>query len=630
MEKARHPSRRTFLQTAIGALALEEAFSSRAEGSDQSPGPGLIALPEFLRPNPFGGIVIPDEMGAKGNPEVAKWRHAVDIQAARGGYASFHLIAKVPQRHHYTLQLSVDHPDSGIKIDVYREWFHFVDSDSQYYPDALIPVNLPHSSVMPDPENRIANQTAAAYWVDLWVPAQIKPDTYQARAVLIDGRSRHHLPIRIKVIPVTIPREDALSVDHNTYSSGWVGEYFPRLARQVGRSFCRSDELFHMLQAYHGIFYEHRGTMHDLGYGHAGKEDPGFAPVLAGSGRSKHIASWELFDRHYGPLFDGSAFASTRRGPRPIPSAYLPINPDWPASYLWWGEAGYEVEFVNVVSAMERHFRDKGWTRTRFEVFFNQKKRYRGFSWDGDETFDPADVHYFFDYDRLLKRALPANSPVDFAFRMDTSWRMERDFDRLNKIIKFWVCNGEIISWYPHLPERLKKHGDAVWFYTHLPPITRKTSAITFWPLRAWIYGVDGLEYWQTIDAGKDPWFHSNGEGLAVVYSGERFGITAPIPSVRLKIQRNELQDIALLRKLETRIPQDQLKAEVTRQYNGTQPGDWWFPRPAMMEESWTHWRGSGIRRAAGIPMTKLRSRIRPDSWQEVREYLWSLAKEGK
>jgi hypothetical protein len=28
---------------------------------------------------------------------------------------------------------------------------------------------------------------------------------------------------------------------------------------------------------------------------------------------------------------------------------------------------------------MERHFRDKGWTRTRFEVFFNHKKRYMGF-----------------------------------------------------------------------------------------------------------------------------------------------------------------------------------------------------------------------------------------------------------
>ena len=635
MERRRQPSRRAFLQTALGALALEEAIVAYGEGSGQTPRPSsdvtrLSALPEFLRPDPFGGIVAPDQTGAEQNTEVAKWRHAVNLQAVRNGYASFHLVAEVPQGHSYEVRVSLDHPDNGIKIDAYREWFHFVDSDSHYYPDALIPITLPYSSTLPDPGSRIEKQTAASFWIDVWVPASTPPGVYHAKAVLSDGHSRRSLPIRIKVLPVTIPREDALSIDHNTYSAGWVSTYFPRLAKRGGRSFCKSDELFRMLQSYHRIFYEHRGTFHDLGYGHAGGEDPGFAPVLAGSGRSKHIASWELFDRHYGPLFDGSAFSDTRRGPRPIPSVYLPINPNWPASYLWWGEPGYETEFVNVVSAMEKHFREKGWTHTRFEVFFNQKKRYRGFSWDGDETVYPEEVHYFFEYDRLLKKALPADSPVDFAFRMDTSWRMGRDFDRLKDVIKFWVCNGEIISWYPHLPEQLKQNGDSVWYYTHLPPITRKASAITFWPLRGWIYGVEGLEYWQTIEASRDPWFHSNGEGLAVVYSGERFGIEGPIPSVRLKIQRNEAQDLALLHQLEGRIPLEQLKAEVTRRYNGTQPGDWWFPRPAMMEESHTHWKGSGIRRAAGIPMARLRSKIRPDSWQSVREYVWSLAREEK
>jgi len=91
--------------------------------------------------------------------------------------------------------------------------------------------------------------------------------------------------------------------------------------------------------------------------------------VLDGSGKRKHITNWSLYDRHYGPLLDGSAFSPSRRGPRPIPFVYLPINPEWPASYEFWGEAGYEAEFVNVVSEMERHFREKRWTHTNFEVF---------------------------------------------------------------------------------------------------------------------------------------------------------------------------------------------------------------------------------------------------------------------
>ena len=76
------------------------------------------------------------------------------------------------------------------------------------------------------------------------------------------------------------------------------------------------------------------------------------------------------------------------------PFMYLPVNPEWPTSYLWWDEPGYEAEFVNVLSDFERHFREKKWTSTRLEVFFNQKKRYKGFPWDGDEIRFDRDNQY--------------------------------------------------------------------------------------------------------------------------------------------------------------------------------------------------------------------------------------------
>src|SRR6266576_5062728 len=101
----------------------------------------------------------------------------------------------------------------------------------------------------------------------------------------------------------------------------------------------------------------------------------GICPRARGRWPGEAYYQLDSYDRHYGPLFDGTAFSASRRGPRPIPFAYLPINPEWPASYEFWGERGYEAEFVNVVSEMERHFREKGWTDTNFEVFFNHKKR---------------------------------------------------------------------------------------------------------------------------------------------------------------------------------------------------------------------------------------------------------------
>ena len=140
------------------------------------------------------------------------------------------------------------------------------------------------------------------------------------------------------------------------------------------------DDLFRLIHAYHRIFYEHRSTFHQLGYGHGGKVGPEFAPELAGSGSSKHISNWDRFDRHYGPLLDGSAFRNTRRGAQPIPFVYLPVNPEWPASFLWWGEPGYEAEFANVLSAMEQHFREKNWTSTRFEALLQPQEALQGIS----------------------------------------------------------------------------------------------------------------------------------------------------------------------------------------------------------------------------------------------------------
>ena len=202
----------------------------------------------------------------------------------------------------------------------------------------------------------------------------------------------------------------------------------------------------------------------------------------------------------------------------PIPFAYLPINPEWPASFLWWGEPGYEREFVNVVSEMERHFREKGWTSTRFELFFNHKKRYKGFSWDGDEARFPRDYAYMKEYARLHETAVPADSPVKFVFRADVSWTMERQFRELAGIVNFWVCGGGMFSWYPDAPRELKSRGDIVWIYGGTPPVTEAASHITTDVLRPWMFGVDGFVRWQTTQPGRDPWFRFEGGGETLVY----------------------------------------------------------------------------------------------------------------
>ncbi|MEO7145846.1 MAG: hypothetical protein ABI165_20315 [Bryobacteraceae bacterium] len=581
----------------------------------------LRGLPEFFRPDPFGGIVECDRAGAT-------WLDTVKLTAARGGYASFHLSATNGDGDMRESELSVEFP---LPADIYREWFHFNAPDRRYYPDALIPVHSPYRFPIPEPDNRIPGQTAQAFWIDLWIPASTVPQMYRGQAKLVSGSGQKIVPIELTVLPAVVPEEDAVTLDNNSYGTSWLQEQHPKTLAQLeqpdGRARAAAeDQLYRLIHAYHGIFYDHRGTFHQLGYGHAGKVGPEFAPELSGAGRHKHISSWDRFDRHYAPLFDGSAFQNSRRGPRPIPYVYLPINPEWPASFVSWGEPGYQAEFVNVVSEMEKHFREKQWTSTRFEVFFNQKKRYKGFPWDGDEVRFERDNRYFVEYHRMLEAAIPPDSPVHFAMRADTSWTMARQFELLKGIVTFWVAGEGELTWYPDAVERLKQRGDTIWTYGGTPPVQSVTTGITLNPLRSWINGVEGFVRWQTVAPGPDPWFHLQGGGETLVYPGERFGVAGPLASVRLKIQRNCLQDIALLERAARAGSRKKIQQEVAAAFNGVPLAEWGNNPALRSNKPVLDWDNADIGDALR-PYEARFANLEPSAWLRVRRI--ALAADG-
>ena len=573
----------------------------------------LRALPEFSRPNPLGGVIEIDRPGSK-------FSDAIQLTAARGAYASFHLVAKLDRPSNYEVSLHFPLP-----TDVYREWFHFNTPDKTYYPDALIPIRSPYRSKLPEPDNRIPQQTAQAFWIDIWIPAATAPSVYRGEARLTSGSEHKSISIEINVTSAVVPEKDAVTLDNNSYGTSWLLEQYPKTLEGLQHKPASDQELFKLIHQYHRIFYDHRGTFHQLGYGHAGKVGPEFAPELTGTGAQKHIADWSRFDRHYGPLLDGSAFQGSKRGPRPIPYVYLPINPEWPATFLWWGEPGYEAEFVNVVSEMERHFREKNWTSTRFEMFFNHKKRYKGFPWDGDEVRFSRDNSYLIEYRRMLDKAVPATSPVQFVMRADSSWTMEQQFEILKGIIKFWVVGEGSFSWYPGAAKQLKARGDTVWTYGGTPLVQSISTAITLNPLRSWITGVDGFVRWQTVAPGADPWYQLNGGGEVLVYSGERFGSAEPLASIRLKLQRNCLQDLALLEEAAAQKGQRaQIQQEVVKRYNGTSLAAWRNTRPALLTKPVLEWNNADFDDALK-PYEARFSNLESGAWQRVRDYALSL-----
>jgi hypothetical protein len=141
------------------------------------------------------------------------------------------------------------------------------------------------------------------------------------------------------------------------------------------------------------------------------------------------------------------------------------------------------------------------------------------------------------------------------------------------------------------------------------------------------MFGVDGFCRWQTVAAGRDPWFDFDGGQTALVYAGDRFRIAGPIASVRLKLQRNAVQDITLLASLAGGRSVETLRADVAYRYNGLAPKDWWTPRPALADTDVAEWSNVGIGEVER-PADRKFANLDADAWQRVRDYVLNLARE--
>jgi hypothetical protein len=234
----------------------------------------LQGLPEHLRTDPFGSVVARDRTNDGGRAG-SDFASSVTLVAPRGGFVSFQLAVRMAEGGAYALNLKMPPP---LEADVFREWFHLTQRDRLYRPDALVPVSGDYRSRMPEPDNRIPKQTVQAFWVDVWVSRAARPGSYTASAELEAGGaggSRLSLPIHITVLGAEFPEKDAVTIDHNSYGSSWIAQDYPAARDREGAKFFESDRFFELIHAYHRIFYEHRGTFHQLGVtvGYEAKSD---------------------------------------------------------------------------------------------------------------------------------------------------------------------------------------------------------------------------------------------------------------------------------------------------------------------------------------------------------------------
>jgi hypothetical protein len=327
-------------------------------------------------------------------------------------------------------------------------------------------------------------------------------------------------------------------------------------------------------------------VLHYLGYGHSCTVADGYAPPLTGRGRNLHVADWAAYDRRFGPLLDGSAMKGSPGGERPIPHFYLPFNYDWPADFAHFGTRGYALEWASVLAQFRLHAQKKGWTQTNFEAFFNPKKRYRYFPWDGDESKSAKDREHFLYYRTLIDRAAQmageAGAKARIIYRTDISWTFIQDAldERMGTVFDLWVIHFGNFTWSRAGVEALNSRSQLAWWYDTAEESgnpKQPTMDIDRRAILCWRRGGDGfLPNWLNMgrDADLDaasPW--------SMLYPAQRFGLARALGSIRLCRVRlaTETTDFLELIGARGRRLVDEL-AEAKDE-------DWWTPTPA-----WTFW----------------------------------------
>jgi len=455
---------------------------------------------------------------------------------------------------------------AGEAIRLFKQWYVEVEQPSHggassagfdclgagWYPDALIPLDerikrefaMPFD--LPDETNAVPGQKVQGIWVDVYIPRQQKPGTYQGtiRVTAREGNTpvEESLVLRLEVWPFALPDENHLGISLNDY-----GSISPRRMPKE------------KLWAFYRMCHRHRCVLDVLYNG----------PKASGTGEALEL-DWAEYDATFGPLLDGTAFTAQHgyRGPGegvPVKRLYLPFETSgswaWPRPAKEMETEPYERAVKKALREFEKHFQEKGWTRTKLMMFYN---RY-------DESGRVKEISYFA---RLLREA-GLREPRRFLYRVDGGpTAVVRGVGLEN--VGVWCVNGNVR--YTHVDEQrqIVGRGGQIWIYSSNsarepciagPYIDTEALALRTWGWIPWKYrdSVTTMCEWGTFYHGKgkrwrDPSLAAalggkqvlNGDAL-LIYPGEFVGLDGPVSCIRLKALRRGSQDFEYMRLLSQR-----------------------------------------------------------------------------
>ncbi len=457
----------------------------------------------------------------------------------------------------------------GARITVTCGRYHLVPTPAGLLPDPIVPLGVTAPPRARDGGGRSREIESAdsavralsqSLHVELYVPHDIPAGVHHGTLTLHSGTESLRLAVALTVWDFTLPDRLSFLPEMNCYG-------LPENER-----------------AYYRLAHRHRTVLNRLPYNQNGQIQDGCAPRW--DGKQLHWTSW---DRRFGPLLDGSAFADLPRKGVPVECFYLPLHENWPSPMegnyngSYWADQAfpesYRKAFVSAARQIAEHMQARGWTDTLFQGFLNNKNDFKASGWSrGSSPWKLDEPANFQDYWALRYFARAFHEGINLArpgakkntggaeeasfprlvFRVDDSrpqWRR----DALDGLVDYHVV-GSAMRQYPRLVfDRKRQFGEIVVEYGGTNPVQASNLQPVGWSLDAWSLGADGVLPWQTIGTARS-W--QQGDELSLFYplpdagrSAGRLGrTTSPpgtelgvVPSIRLKAYRRGQQDVEYL-----------------------------------------------------------------------------------
>jgi hypothetical protein len=479
-----------------------------------------------------------------------------------GDFAEMEALRKSDKASYDNWMLLFAGPQSGggsgsiASDNVQISWlWNIKDEDNSWYPDPLMPLGADDSLAIPNLDNGVPGQKVQSVYVDVWVPHDTAPGTYNGD-ITIAGSSVTALsvPITLTVLPFELPNKLSFVCDMNGYN-------YP-LPHGLGW-----DPAIDL----HRLAHRNRLNINIVPVSHSGNFTVGqMAMEATGKGKDMRVRSFKKFDTAFGPLLSGKAFSDLPRAGQPVPAFYLPFYENWPgttAEGFTFDQSGrhlditqdftqqYKDGYVAVCKQFGEHLKSKGYDKTDFQVFLNSKYQYAPeiTFWLLDEPMFRDDYLAIQMFGDLTREGFKDCAPVNVDYRIDCS-RVEESHGMMNTVDTMVFSQTNIREYRKIATDFMrsyetKRSGQPrkAWVYGGAGDLRSSAVSARGWCVDTWLSGQDGLLPW--LAYGKsDSWDSLAKAKNAIFYPAfEKWDYKGCYGSLRMKSFRDGQQDAEYL-----------------------------------------------------------------------------------